>query len=121
MSMANSSATWPASRACDAPPGDDGLLATQMTATAEPLRLLVHRQNLRDTCSAADPDAQRCEPALGAVGVHVVEAREHRGRGTAGAGGVVRLARRGAEKQVQWARSDPAEAPRPLWTDSASG
>ena len=59
MSMANSSATWPASRACDAPPGDDGLLATQMTATAEPLRLLVHRQNLRDTCFAADPDAQR--------------------------------------------------------------
>jgi hypothetical protein len=30
-----------------------------MTSNAEPLRLLVHRQNLRDTCFAADPDAQR--------------------------------------------------------------
>jgi hypothetical protein len=30
-----------------------------MTWNAEPLRLLVHRQNLRDTCLAADPDAQR--------------------------------------------------------------
>ena len=30
-----------------------------MTSSAEPLRLLVHRQNLRDTCFTADPDAQR--------------------------------------------------------------
>jgi hypothetical protein len=30
-----------------------------MTSSTEPLRLLVHRQNLRDTCFAADPDAQR--------------------------------------------------------------
>ena len=30
-----------------------------MTTSTEPLRLLVHRQNLRDTCFAADPDAQR--------------------------------------------------------------
>lgn len=30
-----------------------------MPSSTEPLRLLVHRQNLRDTCFAADPDAQR--------------------------------------------------------------
>lgn len=30
-----------------------------MTSADEPLRLLVHRQNLRDTCLERDPDAQR--------------------------------------------------------------